>query len=445
MTKAERKALKRIGDLFRLMAGGATPDERERAREKLEALLQKLGKTWGDLPSLLAQEVQAEEEAKAERAAAQGATYDPQTGEAVKPQNIPCIDLVYKILTLFLSLKEHEYVAMTLWILHTWIFDRFMCTPRLTFLSPASDCGKTTSMSMSEKLVARPEKSDNTTAAAIYWLLDQGPRTFLLDEMDNAELLHNAVLRSVITGGHRRGGAIRRFIGGHSKRFSTFAPMALAAINTHQPLPWPILSRSIIINMQRSTPPGRFDSTNTELTEALDSIRGQIWLWALPDLKLDLDPELPPGLRTRPRDNWLPLISIADSFGPAWGQRAREAAIAFAHSRRDEDIGVVMLEDIRETFNAPWVDRLLGKALVERLHAIPDAGWDELPLTQARLAQILKPFGIKPKSVWPKERTRQSRSGKGYYREQFEAAWAAYCEDDLPAQKTSKIRLLRDV
>jgi len=318
-----------------------------------------------------------------------------------------------------------------------------MCTPRLTLMSPAPDCGKTTAMSILEKLVARPEKSDNTTAAAIYWLLDQGSRTFLLDEMDNAELLHNGTLRSVLNSGHRRGGTIRRFIGGRPKRFPTFAPMALAAINTHQPLPWPILSRSIRINMQRSRKPlRRFDSNDTE---DLDIVRGQVWLWARPDLKLNLDPEMPTGLRTRPRDNWLPLVSIADSFGPAWGQLAREAAVAFAHARREEDEAVLLLEDTREIFTALNVDRLSSKTLVEHLHALTDAGWSELPLTPAKLAKMLAPFGIKPKAIWPKGLNRhRSRSSKGYHRDQFEPAWAAYCQDDVsPAQKSSKIRYLR--
>src|SRR5262249_43364700 len=150
------------------------------------------------------------------------------------------------------NLTDHEFTAKTLWILHTHVFERFMVTPRLTFMSPVPDCGKTTAMSILEHLAWRPEKSDSITPAAIYYALDQGKRTFLLDELDNAALVNNGLLRAVINSGHRRGGSVRRFIGGQSKQFSVFALMALAAINTHKPIPWPILSRSIIVNMQRS-------------------------------------------------------------------------------------------------------------------------------------------------------------------------------------------------
>jgi len=307
MTKKERKALKRIGSLHRMAIGGGSPNEREQARKKLEAELKNLGKTWNDIPSLLMQEQQAELEEKQEQAAAQGATYNPATGLAIKPSDVSCIDLIDHMLRQYLDLKDHEFTAVTLWALHTHIFERFEHTPRLALMSPVADCGKSTVMAILSKLVARPELRSNTTAAAIYWLLDQGTRTLLLDEMDNADLLNNSVLRSVLNSGYQRSGStIGRFIGGRSKQFSTFAPMALAAINTYKPLPWPILSRSLIVDMQRSKKPlRRYDSKDTE---DLDIVRDQIWLWARSDPKLNHNPEMPAGLRVgRPQNNWRAL------------------------------------------------------------------------------------------------------------------------------------------
>jgi hypothetical protein len=444
VTKKERNTYKRIGAYFRTMMGGGSPNEREQAREKLEALLKKLGKASSDMSDLLELERQAEIEEKEARAAAQGATYDAQTGATVKPAGIPCINFVYDQLTRYLDLKDHEFTAVTLWILHTWFYARFMHTPRLTFLSPVHDCGKSTAMSLLEKLAFRPEKSDDSTPAAIYWALEQGARTLLLDEMGNTNLLHNLVLRKIINSGHRRGGTIARLVGNRRKLFPLFAPMALAANSSHHPLPGEIFSRSIIINMQRSRKSLlQFDSNRTE---DLNIVRDQIWLWARPDLELNPDPEMPAGLRRgRPRDNWRPLFSIADTFGSIWGQRARDAALAFAAARRDDDIKVQLLEDIREIFVTLGVDRFLIDALVEQLRALPDAGWDELPLTRGLLAKMLKSFGIEKKTVWPKGgRGQRGKSGKGYFREQFEAVWASYCEDEAaPAQKDSKIRYLR--
>jgi len=51
--------------------------------------------------------------------------------------------------------------------------------------------------------------------------------------------------------GHHRSGAISRYVGGRSRRYSLFAPLAMAAIEAKLPLP--LLHRSITINMQRAS------------------------------------------------------------------------------------------------------------------------------------------------------------------------------------------------
>jgi Protein of unknown function (DUF3631) len=445
VTKQERKHLKRIGDLFRKMVDGAsTAPEREQTREKLAALLKKLGKTWSDLSTLLAQEKQTEEEEKAERAAAQGATYNPTTGEAVKPQGIPCIDLVYDMLTRYLDLKDYEFVAVTLWVLHTWVYDRYRRTPRLAVMSPIPDCGKTALMELLEQLTFRGEKIDDASAASICRLLDKKTRTLLLDEMDNVDWKNAYALRKVINSGYQRGGKISRVIDRDAKVFPTFAPMALAAIG--RPLPGAVLSRSICINMQRSREEFKdFDFDN------LNIVRGQIWLWARPDLTLDPDPAMPRGLRAgRPRDKWRPLFAIADSFGIAlhtrdsgnpktWGQLAREAALAFARNRHKEEISVELLEDIRGLFTSLNVDRFLSKVLVKQLRELADSQWADVALTEGKLAQMLEPFGVGPGRIWSAEkRTPQSKQGRGYLRVWFEEAWRRYLDDKEQEHEPSK-------
>jgi uncharacterized protein DUF3631 len=424
VTKQERKDLKRIGDLFRKMIDdGSSAAEREQSREKLAALLKRLGKVWSDLSELLAREQQAEEEEKAERAAAQGATYNPQTGEAVKPTGTPCIDLVYELLRLAVDLKWYELVASTLWILHTWIYDRYKCSPRLAAQSPIPDCGKSTLMGVFERLTQRGVKIDDASAASIYELIDKRSyMTFMLDELDNIDWKHAYALRRVINSGYQRGGRISRVKDGEPKLFSTFAPMALAAIGN--PLPWPVLSRSLNIRMQRS----RKEVADFEAS-VFDTIRNQIWLWARSDLKLDPRPAMPKGLRVgRPRDKWRPLIAIADSFGPEWGRKAREAALEFVRNRSDMELSVQLLDDIRELFIN--IDRSLSKVLVKRLRELADSPWNDLGLTEAKLKKMLEPFGISPGRIWPEgKRTPQTKQGRGYMRVWFEDSWSRYLDD----------------
>jgi Protein of unknown function (DUF3631) len=169
-------------------------------------------------------------------------------------------------------------------------------------------------------------------------------------------------------------------------------------------------------------------------------------------VKLDLNPKLPPGLRSRAADNWRALISIADSFGSEWGKAAREAAITFQRNYHDEDIGIVLLNDIHTIFDATGADRIASEQLVEFLNDMDDAGWSEWrglhedqqprPLTQGQLALILKPFGIRPRSIWPRGRKPGSKSRKGYLRDQFEKAWRQYCAEGGTAAQPSNIRWL---
>jgi hypothetical protein len=58
------------------------------------------------------------------------------------------------------------------------------------------------------------------------------------------------------------------------------------------------------------------------------------------------------------------------------------------------------------------------------------------------LARLLRPFGIKPRTLWPPQRTGGSRSARGYFRADFEAVLSAYCYGtDTPSQ----LRLLQAV
>src|SRR5262249_28076177 len=142
---------------------------------------------------------------------------------------------------------------------------------------------------------------------------------------------------------------------------------------------------------------------------AFAAARAEIERWAA-HCTLSLDPGTP--LRNRAADNWGVLLSIADALGH--GEEARAAAVELSAGRPDEDPGVVLLHDIRTVFYARGVDRISSAALVEALCALDDGLWsewrgphDDRPprrLTQAELAVALRPFGIRPRTVWPSAR-----------------------------------------
>ena len=341
----------------------------------------------------------------------------------------------------YVQLKDHEYVAVSLWVVHTYVYDRFAITPRLAVTSPTSDCGKTTLLLFLNSLCASPDKSDDITPAALFRLIDSGVTTILCDEIDNADLANNRTFRTIANGGHHRSGKIVRTIDGRPQSFSTFAPMALAAIHGIS-LPLPLRRRSVSIHMERADDSSnltRFDEISDKA--ALDIVQRSVSLWAN-EATLAPDPTMPEGLRGRAADNWRVLFSIADAYGEGWGERARSAALIMA---QDEDILVTLLRHIREIFEAHRVDRIYSAVLVGALLDLEDAPWAEWrgvkddqqsrKLTQATLAPLLKAFHIRPRSIWPAGRTADSKSRKGYYRADFEAAWRAYCpRDGTPAQ-----------
>ena len=381
------------------MLGSAHAGERAAAVRKIAEWLKRHNKTAKDINLLL------------------------QTG--------PVLDLVDHTLREFINVQDHEYTAIALWILHTHVFDQFMHSPRLALLSPASGCGKTTTLNVLNALVREGRKVSNITPAALARLADEGP-TILLDEGDNQALDQDKNLMAVLNSGHETGGSIARVRGQHS----TFAPLAIAAIGL---LPNTLTNRSVVIRVARSDRRDlrRFDKTKIE---DLHNLHKRISEWA-ESVRLDTDPNLPTRLRNRSADNWRPLMAIADAFGSDWGTRARDAANKFAREFSEEDPGVRLLTDIRRVFDMRRVDRL---SKTDLLGFVIDANdeWEcwapvpqayPRPLKAADMSKLLKRFGIRPRTFWP--RGPRTKSSCGYLRSQFDQAWKSYCAE--PERDTS--------
>jgi Protein of unknown function (DUF3631) len=261
----------------------------------------------------------------------------------------------------------------------------------------------------------------------------------LCDEVDNADLANNRTFRTIVNGGHRRGGSIGRTIDGHPRSFSTFSPMVLAAINAMS-LPLPLRRRAISIHLERADGLSELDRFD-EISEkpVLDAVHRRIVLWVA-GVTFAADPAMPKELGARAADNWRPLLSIADAYSEEWGKKARSAARTMARGYSDEDITVTLLRHIRDVFDARSVGRIHSDVLVEALLDLEDSPWaewrgvkdNEQPrkLTPTTLAAVLRAFQIRSRSIWLGGRTAGSTSRKGYYRRDFEPVWRKYCPKD---------------
>jgi Protein of unknown function (DUF3631) len=438
----DKRILKRIRDLFAMM-GSSTPEGKQ-AEERLRALLLKHGKTWNDLPELL-QQGQGQGQGSS---ASPSPSHDPRDDVPVSAgPDINALDVIHRLLEVYIEMKPHEYVTAALWALHTFVFDRFSHSPRLLLTSPLPGVGKSALLDVLNTLVPRPHLTDSITAAGIYYQVHTFQSTMLIDEADNLDLAAKGALIAVLNSGHRRGRRITRY----KASWRTWAPMAIAGITT--PMKPSTLQRCIILNMARKTRDmRRYDENDLQELHKAYSM-GRAWAQ---DVMINTDPTLPEIWRNRAADNWRPLIAIADTFGPVWGDRAREASIEYAKSHPEENMVVLLLRDIRKVFyqKHSTLDYFPSSYLVGLLRLFEGSPWSEwcgvqdnqIPheLSQGELAKLLRPFKIKPRTVWWPNR--QGTSVKGYYRTDFEGAWRSYC-DDTPTQQHSgptNVRHLHD-
>jgi hypothetical protein len=123
------KVCQRIRKLHAMM-GSSSAKEAHNARDKLNGFLAEHALTWNDLPEILPDDIGDTGDAR-----------DAGTGAAA-PAATPTEADIPDVLGLILALiEEHisttaaERLAIALWILHCWVFDRFAVTPRLTLIS----------------------------------------------------------------------------------------------------------------------------------------------------------------------------------------------------------------------------------------------------------------------------------------------------------------------
>jgi Protein of unknown function (DUF3631) len=127
----------------------------------------------------------------------------------------------------------------------------------------------------------------------------------------------------------------------------------------------------------------------------------------------------------READVWEPLVAVADLAGGGWPEQARQACQAMTAETDEEGAASErLLADLRAVFGK--ADALYSKTLLDRLHALEEAPWADWygrPLTARDLAKLLRPYGVKSKSV------REGGIGeslKGYAVEDLHDAWRRY-------------------
>lgn len=330
----------------------------------------------------------------------------------------------------FIVLPRHTLLPLTLWELGTFCFESFELFPYLTLTSPVRECAKTRLLAVLSLLVRSQLSTVNISEAALFRAIAEYRPTLLMDEMEalNQKGERAQYLRNLINAGNRSDATTHR-CGKESHKlevFNVYCPKALAAIGA---LPETISSRSIIIPMQRRKPSdaiGRFLRRKVRAEADALRERGATWIRAHKSEieaaydRLDLE-----FLEDRDAELWEPLFAVLAVADPVRLAELRTSAEALTQEKRqaalEDSLLLRLLADIRQV----WKDRehaVFSADLVARLKGVADSPWErEVELTPRRLARMLKGFGIASGSVRIGEAT-----GKGYYRDAFEEAFASY-------------------
>ena len=386
----------------------------------------------------------------AARKASAGASASAATARrhAPWPEPVALADVLDRLaaaLRRHMILPDGAAEAIALWVAHTWVYDRFERTPRLAITSATKRCGKSTLMEILQATSRGAIRADSLTASSVFRVVSAlSPLSLVIDEADTF-MGENEELRGVLNSGFAFDGQVLRTVevgGQHEvQAFRTFAPVALAAIKS---IPGTISDRAIPVRLQRKSKAETITLLRTEGSRpALADLARQLARWAADDgERLNLNPTVPAPLGDREGDISVPLLAISDQAGPGWATRGRSSLLGLFGLRAADDsaeeVGIMLLTDIRQIFVGKAATRRSSKELCDDLATYDERPWPELrngkPITEPQLARVLRPFGIRPGVIRDGDAT-----PRGYLKKAFEDAWARYLPDTDPLPKPDPI------
>lgn len=330
----------------------------------------------------------------------------------------------------------HHYPALALWAAHTYGFARWDSTPRVAFMAPEKDCGKSRALELLEALCADARivaGRAGISLAGIRQYINAGDTpTILVDEIDTVfgGGRSHEDLRGFINSGYRRKTGVVVRAGARDEGavfYTTFAPVAMAGLSAGS-LPDTVTSRTLMIRMRRALPHEHVDDLDDADPAECEQTAKRLGEWVTGQA-LDRPAPVPAEVRNRARQIWKPLLQLAAGAGDAWVQRAQDACLQFVHgtARRDRpSLGTQILTVIRDMFTeASDTDFLPTDAIIARLDA-------EYSITQAvghkKLGVELAEYDITPT-----QRRLPGGIKRGYEKHRFTDAFTYY----LPPQATT--------
>jgi Protein of unknown function (DUF3631) len=358
------------------------------------------------------------------------------------------LDLVENYLRRFVIYpSEHALAAHVLWIAHTHLMDHWESTPRLAFMSPEPESGKTRALEVTSLFVSNPRLSFSMSTAALVRIVAKGHKnnaipTILYDEIDNLFSKNEegiSDLRGALNSGYRRNAVSTRCVnkGEGIADFVCYAPLAMAGLKT---LPDALATRAIFIHMRPRADDEPKESFRlrhhpAEAAPIMEALTE--WCAEIEANVIGYEPEMPTSITDRSADIWEPLFAIADMAGSDWPSRARQAAVYLTGAAKDDNLssGRELLAHIRDALLE--ADKIWTSTLCQRLRDREESPWADIkgkPLDERGLSVRLKAYRIKSRDVRIDGVVR-----KGFCRSDFADAFKRYLsrEADLQGSATS--------
>ena len=366
---------------------------------------------------------------------------DPPTvdtfDDIAEEDGVKLLDSLVVFITRFVWFpNEHMAVAVALWVVHTYLLDRFDFSPRLHIKSPAKRSGKSRLLEVTEQLANQARYVVNISTSALFRLVEKSRPSLLVDEVDRlfGEDLDQdrSDLVGLLNAGFRRGATVARTVGQGAdmdvREFSTFAPVALAGIGT---IPDTIEDRSVIVRLERRPPGQPVEPFRLRLVDPEGKAmrrRVAAWCHRHGDTLGDAWPEVPAELNDRAADLWAPLLAIADEAGGEWPSQARAVAVALSalHDVEDarESEPLRLLRDVYESW-PEQMDRRFTAEIIKTLNELEGAPWADMAnsrgVSAGWLAKRLGPFGAEPTKI-----RIGSEVKRGYLHDDLVVAWERY-------------------
>lgn len=324
-------------------------------------------------------------------------------------------------------------VAHTLWIAHTHRMDAWTSTPRIAFLSPEPNSGKTRALEVTELLVPQPVHAVNTTPAFLFRKVSDpaGLPTILYDEIDTLfgpRAKDNEDIRGMLNAGHRKGAVagrcVVRGVTVATEELPAYCAVALAGLDD---LPDTLMSRSVVIRMRRRAPTEQVEPFRHRLASGEGyELRHQLSIWTK-EIPTGVWPQMPREITDRDADCWEALLAVADAAGGDWPRRARCDAVTLVTATKaaTPTIGVRLLADLRTVFDD--ADHLFTDTVLGALIAMDESPWGDIrgkALDARGLARRLAKYEVTPKTVRVGDKT-----AKGYARADLSDVWSRYLPD----------------